>query len=523
MISKSKLIYLIEISWLLLLLVFASIVYLNQEYISFFFNADILGFFNFFQDIFLNHVHYRDWSLSPAPHFFPDMLIFFPFLFLTKNVYFQFLISLWVMILFTYFAVKFIYCQFFPREKSVFFALAATSSFFLLALRGFSPYILALVPAVHVGEFIAGIFFIGIQVKILNQEQIGLGFNSNVLYVISAILAFSSSASDLLFIPQFSCSAFLAYFFLFLKNKIQFKQCIFFSSFTILPAIFGGYISKYLVPHVTLFEYLNHPAIKKITLNSIISQLNAIINILKNINYAIAFYFIIFYISIFIIFYAMSFSKFKNKFFILFETRHTFLISFILFSVIFSFLAIFPLCGVNYVLDRYVMPFYFFSFLLFFIPLAIINNYNLVSRISTAIVSVIFILILVNVFIIPNKQGFKLKENYYPEDMRCIDNALHGQGHNGIAQYWTARPFSMLSKEGLNINQVLPNLSPFLQSANIKYKDFYSFAIIEIFSSWVLDQSLIESINGKPKKVVICGDKKLLIYTKDGLKVKKLI
>lgn len=521
MTSKSKLIYFIEIPWLLLLLIFASMVYLNQEFINFFFNADILGFFNFFQDIFLNHVHYRDWSLSPAPHFFPDMLIFFPFLFLTKNVYYQFLIALWIMIIFTYLAVKLIYYQFFPKEKSVIFALAATSSFFLLALKGFSPYILALVPAVHVGEFIVGIFFISIQVKILNQKK--NSFNSYVLYGISFILAFSSGLSDLLFIPQFACATLLAYTFLFLKKKISLRQWIIFANLTIVPAILGGFLSEHLVPNPALFDYLNHPSIKKINFNTIISQLSAIINIFKNINYAILFYFIIFYLSIFIILYIISFKKFINKFFILFEISHFFIFSFIIFSVTLSFLAIFFLSDVNYVLDRYVMPFYFFSFLLFFIPLCSINNCNIISRIATFTVASLFVVVILSIFMLTNKPGFILKKNYYPENMRCIDHALRDQGHNGIAQYWTARPYSMLSKEGLNINQVLPNLSPFLRSANIKnYNEVYSFAIIDIFSNWILDQSLIESINGKPKKIVMCGDKKILIYAINGLKVKTI-
>lgn len=520
MIRENKLIYLIEILWLFLLLIFASLSYLNQEHISFFFNADILGFFDFFQDMFLKHVHYKDWSLSPAPHFFPDMLIFFPFLFLVKNVYYQFLISLWLMIIFTYLSIRFVYFQIFPKKQSVFFSLAVTSGFYLLALKGVSPYILALVPAVHVGEFIAGVFFIGVQLKIINQKK--NNFNNYFLYILSTILAFCCGLSDLLFVTQFACAAFLAHFFLFLKNKTSFKQCVILSNITIIPAILGSFFSEYLVPNRALFEYLSHPSIKKITLNTIISQLHTVIIIFKNINFLIATYLIIFYVFIFKIFYEIIFKKFKNNFFIVYEKDHFFLISFIFFSVILSFLSIIPLCGINYVLDRYVMPFYFLSSLLFFIPLFSINHKNIVSKISNAIVYTLFFSIIFSTITLASKPGFRLKENYYPEDLRCIDKALHNQGHDGIAQYWTARPFSMLSKENLKINQVLPNLDPFLRSANIgKHKNSYSFAIIDIYSGWILDQNLIENINGKPKQIVLCGDKKLLIYPKHSLKVKK--
>lgn len=516
MIGKNKLIYVIEIFWLLLLLALTSIVYLNQGLPNYFFNSDLLQFFNFFRDIFLNHANYMEWIFSPAPHFFPDMFLFIPFLFLTKNIYYQILISLWIMIVFTYCSMKFFYRQLFSKEKAIFFSLTVTSCMFLLAIKGFSPYLLAMSPATHVSEFIIGIFFVGIQIKIINKEKIS--FNSNALYVISAFLSFLCGFSDLLFIPQFALPTFLYYIFIFLKKK-RYNQWVFFSSFTILPAIFGSYVEKYLVPHATLLEYLGHPSITKITFNSFSSQLSELINMLKNINHMIVFYFIIFYISIIIFFY----STFKSNFF---EKKHAFLISLIFFSVILSFLSIFPLCGVNYVLDRYIMPFYFFPFLFFFLPISSIYTHKFVSSISAFLILLIFIFMLISIFKIYNMPGFELKKNYYPAEIRCIDNALEGQGRNGIAGYWTARPISMFSKKDLNVYPVLNNLNPFLLSGSLKTKSFYSFVIINMNPqdiNFKIEQSFIENINGLPKKIVICGAKKVLIYSKNSMKIKKLI
>ena len=216
--SKSKLIYWIEFLWLLSILTLATLVYLHQDLIGLFFNSDHVMFPSFFNDIFFNHGHYKDWVISPAPHFFPDMLLFPPFFFLINNIYFQFLIAIWLMIIMTYIALKFIYYQFFSKNTSTVFTLAALGSLFILALQNISPYVLALLPAVHIGEFLIGLILIGLQLKILNTNK--LNIKKYILGGISALITFFASLSDLLFVEQFAVPIFLAYSFLFLKKYI---------------------------------------------------------------------------------------------------------------------------------------------------------------------------------------------------------------------------------------------------------------------------------------------------------------
>ncbi|EDP46843.1 hypothetical protein [Rickettsiella grylli] len=160
-VPKIKSIYLFEIFWLLLLLTYASIAYLTSLHVSFF-NSDWVTFFKFFDDLVFEQGHYKDWILFPAPHFFPDMFVFFPFFFLTRNIYFQFLIVSWIMIILYYSSIKIIYSQFFTKQSTL-FSLAATSGLFLLAFKNKSPYMLALVPAIHTSELVAGLFLLGIH------------------------------------------------------------------------------------------------------------------------------------------------------------------------------------------------------------------------------------------------------------------------------------------------------------------------------------------------------------------------
>ncbi len=203
MLSKKKYIYFIECAWLLLLLVYTSMIYLNHELA--FFNSDWVMFPNFFKDLFTNSGHYKDWVISPAPHFFPDMFIFFPIFFLVKDIYFQFLIVAWLMIILSYLSIKFIYSQFFPKQATI-FALSATCSLFLLALNKYYPYVLAFIPAVHIGEFISGLFLVGIQIKLINNNN--LSYKTTIFMLISLLISFSASLSDLII----SCPIFLSNF-----------------------------------------------------------------------------------------------------------------------------------------------------------------------------------------------------------------------------------------------------------------------------------------------------------------------
>lgn len=101
------------------------------------------------------------------------------------------------MIILYYFSIKIIYSQFFTKQSTL-FSLAATSGLFLLAFKNKSPYMLALVPAIHTSELVAGLFLLGIHFFLIDYNT--LDYKSYFLCVVSAVIAFGSGLSDLLFI-----------------------------------------------------------------------------------------------------------------------------------------------------------------------------------------------------------------------------------------------------------------------------------------------------------------------------------
>lgn len=517
MLGKEKTIVFIELLWLGLLLVFASLVYLNQEFIGLFFNSDSLMFPSVFKDLFLQHGHYKDWSLSPAPHFFPDFLIFFPVFVVFKDVYFQFLGAVCLQLILLYFAVKYIYLQLFKKNNAIIFALSSVSVFYFFSCRNVSPYELAMIPAAHIGEFIMGLFFIGIQLKLINNTKLYKGKN---LFFVGILLSFLCSLSDLLFFVQFSSATFLAYFFLYLKKEIKFKLAFYYAGFPFIAAVIAALLTKYIVPTDVLSSYLDHPSLSSISLSSLHKQCLQLIQLFKNnVSGFLWVIGVVFYAGVFTALFRVVFNK-KNSVCLSFKEQY--LSFFIIFSSLLAIIAIFLVSKENYVLDRYMFSVFFLPVLLFFYLNCLLVNikplYNGLSWLGI----LFFLLLIFNIKLLIYKPGFKIKLSYYPSFITCIDQALRGYGHKGIAQYWDANLISMLSKNKLDVVPVSSNLVVFPNAINLqKFVPAYSFAIVNtsVLPALRLDEKLIAGVNGQAKKVVACEDRKLLIYSQDTLRV----
>ncbi|MES2142196.1 MAG: hypothetical protein V4471_04855 [Pseudomonadota bacterium] len=521
MFRQNKSIYFIEIFWLFSLIIFASLIYLNQKYIGLFFNSDHLMFPSVFKDLFLNQGHYKDWSLSPAPHFFPDIFTFSPAFLLTKDIYFQFLITLCLQLVFLYLAVKYLYSQFFSKTSAIVFSLASASIFYLLTFKKPASILLAagpLIPAGHMGEFIVGIFVVGMQLKIINYSD-NLEHKNNLL-LLGTALSFLCSLSDWLFFIQFSAAIFFIYLFLYINRSIKFKVVRHYALLPFMASIAGVFFTKHVVPADILSGYLSHPSLEKISIDTIHNQFLMLINLFKmDLNWFTGIQSILFYSGVFFLFFIHIKTK---KTVSSLDIKLRFLSGFIIFSSSLSIISIFLLAQENYVQDKYLFPLFFFPVLLFFYLNTKLVNFRFIYNSVLGLAGLVILVVLFYIITLPHQPGFKIKLSYYPSYITCIDQTLHGHDPNGIAQYWDARLISMLSREKLQVMPVLSNLVNFPFAINRKrYRSTYAFAIIDtsLTGDWLLDQTLIESINGRPEKTVYCGSKKILIYQENKLKV----
>ncbi len=109
---------------------------------------------------------------------------------------------------------------------------------------------------------------------------------------------------------------------------------------------------------------------------------------------------------------------------------------------------------------------------------------------------------------------------YYPAFTACMDeNAARLNLHQGIAHYWQARQTTLLSKTGLVVAQVYPDLSPmrYLNNSDT-YRGDFDFVIIDNNPPpgiWI-GRQIILSRFGQPAATFQCGDSDILVYNRPG-------
>jgi hypothetical protein len=289
-------------------------------------------------------------------------------------------------------------------------------------------------------------------------------------------------------------------------------------------SLLGAYVTQYAVPVPVLQTYLGHFFFENLSWHTLHDRFFSLFSMLKlNSNLFSRLQCFIFFLAIFYYFVCKKKSSL--------DKRVIFLNYFIIFSLLGT---LFLVCFISYeVVDRYCFPLFFLPILLFFYSTKIFQGFHFVQNTALLLACSAILSVPLYILVLIHRPAFKIKTEYYPKYMTCIDQALHGLDHHGIAQYWDARIISMLSKENLQISPLVQRLEVFPWWANLqRFENSNSFAIIVDVKkdnlhrpSWKgdqikgLDQKFIENYNGKPKKTVICGPTKLLIYPKDKLKI----
>ncbi len=109
---------------------------------------------------------------------------------------------------------------------------------------------------------------------------------------------------------------------------------------------------------------------------------------------------------------------------------------------------------------------------------------------------------------------------YYPPWVRCVDeNAARLGLKYGVAEYWTARPITMMSKRDLQVVQVQRDMSPLHWVNNSAWFDIQpEFVVTEtetaINRARRLDEGLIAERFGPPATTFECNPHTILVYNR---------
>jgi len=106
--------------------------------------------------------------------------------------------------------------------------------------------------------------------------------------------------------------------------------------------------------------------------------------------------------------------------------------------------------------------------------------------------------------------------DFYPSPIRCLDSFAERRNlHNGMAQYWLAKPITMLSKKRLMVVQVRKKLTPFHWINNLNwYNRQFDFVVVDDRSGrrQSVESKRVQAKYGSPAAVFACHDWKVLVY-----------
>ncbi len=121
-----------------------------------------------------------------------------------------------------------------------------------------------------------------------------------------------------------------------------------------------------------------------------------------------------------------------------------------------------------------------------------------------------------------------LANAHYPAYVQCIDeHARRLDLHEGIAQFWQARPLTLLGRSDLHVAQVNRDLSPYRWvNSSADFEIAPQFAVIDqslpAEHPERLDESLLVERFGEPDATFQCEQSKILVYTRADSQLKSL-
>lgn len=514
--SKKKYWWLLELNVLIIIIILISIFYLNKKWIGLIFNSDILFIPDVFND--LNHGgHFKDWIIATTGMFFPDWLIFYFAHIFSKKIYFQFLIVACINTFLLYLSIRLIYSQFFKQKEAFIFSLASILIFLFLSIKVIEPYIFLMVLGQHTQGFIVGLFYIWLQ---LLKFEIYEYKKLKILLISMIGISLLMGGSDVLFILQFLVPILLVYILMYLNKECLLKNVFWYSLVPLGFSIAGFLLINKIVINSKIWNLMSSLPIGAVSYNKIKDNVHFLLITWQ----AFTLYQII--TCIYLLFYSLIIFNciyvfFKKKY-IFKNNKKIFLFFIIIFSVLLNIgsFIIFEKDGAI----RHLETFFYFPILFFFIMGSFYNKQKNIFKIASLLIIFFSIIYLITDY----KKIFNIDSKYYPYEVFCIDQALKNHDNYGVANYWTARPFTMFSQKNLHITEVFNNLSPFAYATNlarITSKNSYSFVILNVTptiptpNAIELNESDIININGAPEKKVVCGSKKLLIYKKGSFKI----
>ena len=449
---------------LLLIVLFSLLVFatLTPQQVSVYINSDTLYLPSIFRDIFIDSSGLKGWNLNAAPNFFPDFLIYSAINF----VFPDFRVAALIYSLLQILIIALLFNAILKAlSKDVGYAHLTVTNLLLLLfplsalISGdfiFTFYIYSI--SYHTGAFIMAMVSLLITLRALNMQG-----KWNLMLL--AISVFLGVFNDKLFIPAFvfPLVAVIPYLFDNEKRAIARQLLITTISFTVISLVAFWGIKKLGFISIISTDW------KMFNFSNIIPSFNVMFTQYANYikNGSVSGVVIILTLFVFIVLSAYLFpilrqiySDVKGRSRGSLSTQN----AFALFAWFFIPVVVFtPVINGSYfspaILRFNIHAYYFGVLLTGFLLFLLFRNRKGVANLSG--VSVVIALVLLVSIYNERKTDVSLQPllGYYPERIACIDSvALETQCKYGIATYWDAKLTTMLSKQGVRLYHVFPDL-----------------------------------------------------------------
>lgn len=464
---------------LFFILAFFSKLY-STDHISTFLNADCLYLPSIYKDLFMDGNSLKGWNLNPAPNFFPDMMLYFILMFVSKH---SFIISSFVFAFIQYTVILYILSRLFmailPNVSKHWYSLIylllscfLMEYFFLTKEYYYSFYLVS--NSFHTGSFVMSLLCLLFTIsyyKIPSLKRLSLILITIVLCVVS----------DRLFVVLYCVPVFISGFFLI--KRVALKQVLKLAA-TIVVGTWTGLKLFQLFSEGAYF-HIDNPH-KLLAFEDIKSSFDLFSDQMLIYMSEFGFKFITIYLFL-LSFIAMVFLFFYTR-----KRSDTFMYFYTIFSIVFSVVVLSaPIINGNYTgydtLRYNIYPFYLMALNIpLFLAYMIKQSKVLaIGKYVMAAVSVFFISM--GAYSV-STQGLRNYFSYYPEKVKALDRIAEDQGLLcGVGNYWEAKKITLFSKKGVKVYSVFEDLAMYEHVANENWflKNKFNFILLNGFNDTI--------------------------------------
>jgi hypothetical protein len=497
----------------------AGLIFLIVGYVTYrlvdmqvFFNSDTLFPAALYQDLIHRGGSLSDWRLPQSPLFFPEWPLYFVTIPLAPNPYWAVVAYFVAQIVLTFFALAWLNRLFLDRGKAFLCAGMSLSSLCYLCMKSVSqviPFKTLALRQYHFGTFLTGLVVLRLAAMAILWPETRV--KKAYLFLIF-ILSCLASVSDAIFVVEFCLPLLIAPLYLWAKCVVPWRKALSVATSTAAGTACGLALYQHL--GLSFGSYHAHIEIRALSRNALRIE-SLFLNVWHIHPTSLALCALVWATLFCMWAFVDKLKEFQRPL----SGSAKFLAAFCLAS---CGLAIAVCLMSNLEVEvRYMAPFFFFP--VFFAPYVTLAIRPSWLRTTAILVCMAGVFAAAIHFLASNPQPFAFHGDYYPEEIQCMDAAFEKYGlDNGVAQYWDARRIAVLAKTQVNIAQVNYRLEHyFWNTSKSTFRDSYDFAIIDPAASplYRLDEALIKAINGQPRDTVLCGQKEILVYPKNSLRL----